>query len=121
MFKPNKLARSFFYASRGIWKVAREEQNFRIELLAAAAVVVMLAVFDFSAAERAILALAIVLVLVLELLNSIFERMVDLLKPRLHHYVEDVKDIMAGTVFTAAVGSAVIAVLIIWPKLAAFL
>jgi diacylglycerol kinase len=54
-------------------------------------------------------------VLVLELMNSIFERMVDILKPRIHHYVEDIKDIMAGTVLVASLGSALIGLLIFWP------
>lgn len=116
-----KLANSFRYAFRGASHVAREEQNFRIELAVGAVVVVLMFVFDLAAVERAALVLAIVLVLVLELINSIFERLADLLKPRIHQYVEDVKDIMAGTVLAASVGALIIGGLIFWPHVAALL
>ena len=114
------MAKSFSYAAKGFVRVVREEQNFRVELVAAAAVIVLMFVFDMKPAERSILVLAIILVLVLELMNSIFERMVDLLKPRIHHYVEDIKDIMAGTVLVASLGSVFIGLLLFWPYLAEF-
>ncbi len=110
-----KLANSFRYAARGVARVAHEEQNFRIELWIAVAVVALMFIFNLTITERSILSLAIILTLVLELMNSIFERMVDLLKPRIHNYVEDIKDIMAGTVLVASLGSLLIGILIFWP------
>jgi len=121
MLDLKKLVNSFRFAGRGAARVAREEQNFRVELIIALAVLVLMSVFDLRAAERAALVLAIVLVLALELINSIFERLTDLLKPRLHQFVEDVKDIMAGAVLVAAVGALIVAVLIFWPHLAALM
>src|ERR1051325_11599188 len=88
-----KLRKSFSYAAKGIMVVARVEQNFRVQLLVAAAVVVLMFALGLRTSEKALLTLAIVLVLVLELVNSIFERLVDMMKPRLHHYAEDIKDI----------------------------
>ncbi|MDD5251687.1 MAG: diacylglycerol kinase [Patescibacteria group bacterium] len=114
-----KLIRSFTYAWRGLVRIFREEPNFRLETAAAAAVLVLMFVFDLSSAERGILALATVLVLVLELMNSVYERLADLLKPRLHHYVEDIKDIMAASVLVAAIGSVVIGLVIFWPPVSA--
>ncbi len=115
MLDLKKFAKSLRYATKGIIVVAREEQSFRIQLLAAAAVVALMFWLGLRVPEKALLTLAIVLVLVLELVNSIFERMVDILKPRIHHYVEDIKDIMAGTVLVASVGALLIGVLIFWP------
>ena len=115
MLNLNKTVRSFRHALRGAGRVAREEHNFRTELLAAAAVVVLMFVFDLGTVERAILTLVIVLVLVLELVNSVFERIADMLKPRFHPYVEDVKDIMAATVLVSALGAVIIGLLIFWP------
>ncbi|HTK04225.1 MAG TPA: diacylglycerol kinase [Candidatus Eisenbacteria bacterium] len=111
----NKFGRSLRYAAKGIAVVAREEQSFRLQLVGAVAVTIMMFVLDLRTPEKALLTLAMVLVLVLELVNSIFERMVDILKPRIHHYVEDIKDIMAGTVLIASVGALLIGVLIFWP------
>ncbi len=92
--------------------MASTEQNFRIQLLVAMAVVVSMFILRLSTLEMALLTLAIMLVLVLELMNSIFERMADMLKPRIHHYVRDVKDIMAGTVLVASLGAFFIGLLI---------
>jgi len=114
-FSPRHLHKSFRYALKGLARVAAEEQNFRIQLFVAAAVTGGMFIFDLSMWEKALLTLSIILVLVLELLNSIFERMVDILKPRIHHYVEDIKDIMAGTVLVASVGALIIGLLIFWP------
>lgn len=112
-----KLAKSFRYAAKGVALVAREEQNFRLQLWGAVAVTILMFALDVRTPEKALLTLAMVVVLVLELMNSIFERLVDILKPRIHHYVEDIKDIMAGTVLIAAIGTALIGVLIFWPYL----
>jgi len=112
---------SLKFAFRGLLRVARSEQNFRLELLAATAVIAAMFLLELSWVERAVLFLAIALVLVLELMNSIFERMVDLLKPRIHHYVEEIKDVMAGSVLVAAIASVVIGVLIFWPHLGKFI
>ncbi len=115
MFDLVKFGKSLRYALKGIVVVAREEQSFRLQLVAALVVVALMFGLGLRVPEKALLTLAIVLVLVLELVNSIFERMVDILKPRIHHYVEDIKDIMAGTVLVASVGALLIGVLIFWP------
>ena len=117
MIKYKKVIRSFGHAFRGAMQVAKEEQNFRIELLAGAVIVVLMFLLDLSTTERAILSLVIVLVLVLELVNSVFERVADMLKPRFHQYVEDIKDIMAATVLVSAIGAVIIGLLIFWPHI----
>lgn len=109
------LLKSMSYASRGIATVFKEERNFRIEVVAAIAVFVLMVFFDVTALERAILVLVVSAVLVLELLNSIVERIVDILKPRIHHYAQDIKDITAGAVLVVSGSSVIIGVLIFWP------
>jgi diacylglycerol kinase len=114
---PRQFFRSFRYAAHGVARVWREEQNFRIQ--AAGALIVIFAMFAFGlrSSEKAILTLAAAIVLVLELLNSAIERVVDMLKPRLHNQVEEIKDVTAAMVLTASVGAAVVGVLIFWPYL----
>lgn len=109
--------RSLEYAVRGVARVARTEQNFRIELAVGALVVLAMYALGVTAAEKGVLLIAITLVLVLELSNSIAERTVDLLKPRIHHYVEEIKDIMAGAVLVASAGAVAIGFVIFWPYL----
>lgn len=113
----HQLGKSFKYAWRGVVRVYGEEQSFRIQLAAALVVVGLMFWLPTSASEKALLLLATMFVLVLELINSIFERVADMMKPRVHHYVEEIKDIMAGTVLIASIGAGLIGVLIFLPYL----
>lgn len=121
MMHANKLKESFSYATRGLIRVFREEQNFRIQVVVAVLVFCAIMVFDLSGLERAVITLAVASVLVLELMNSIFERVVDLLKPRVHYHVKEVKDVMAGAVLVAAIAAMLIGIMIFWPHLSLML
>lgn len=115
-----RLFLSFRNAFRGIAVVVREEQSFRIQ--AAVGVLVVAAGFAFRvrAWEWIVLLLLIGVVLGLELLNSILERLVDALKPRLHPVAKDVKDMMAAVVFIASFLSALVGVSVFWPHVFEF-
>ena len=63
------------------------------------------------------LLLLIILVLTLELINSILERFVDVFKPRIHPMVEEIKDLMAGAVLIASLGALIVGLLIFLPYL----
>jgi diacylglycerol kinase len=112
------LARSFGHAFRGLALAFRSERSFRLQVVAAFVVIVVLIVLPLDLWERAILLLVTMFVLVLELLNSSLERLVDLAKPRLHEYAGDIKDLMAGSVLLAAMFALVLGLLILGPKLA---
>lgn len=120
MIDAKQLFKSFRYAARGMARVATEEQNFRLQLLAAVAVIVAAFLFGLERMEIALLTLVVVLVLVLELVNSVFERMVDLMKPRVHDFVKEIKDVMAATVLLASLGALLIGALLFWPHVATF-
>ncbi|MBI5230195.1 MAG: diacylglycerol kinase family protein [Candidatus Magasanikbacteria bacterium] len=109
------LIKSFSCAARGIATVFREEQNFRIQLAGTFLVFMGMIYFQLKIWERSALMLVIIIVLVLELINSAMERFVDMTSPRLHAQAMDIKDIMAGAVFIASVGAAVVGVLIFFP------
>jgi diacylglycerol kinase len=112
-----QLIKSFRYAAHGIVRVWREEQNFRLQAAVAALVFVAMFALGLGTAEKAILTLAVVMVLVLELLNSAIERVVDMLKPRLHQYVEEIKDVTAAMVLVGSIGAALIGLMIFLPHL----
>lgn len=102
-------------AFHGIALTWRQEQSFRIQSAAAVALVVMMAAFPMTKAEVIILTFLIMAVLVLELLNSTLERIIDALQPRIHPFAQEVKDMMAGAVFITAIGSLIVGVLIVGP------
>jgi undecaprenol kinase len=115
MFSPSRLARSLKYAGKGLRQVFREEQSFRIQVMAGILVLILSLCFKVKIWEAVALILVVIVVLVLELINSVFERVVDVLKPRMHPDAETIKDIMAAVVLISSFGAVIIGVLILGP------
>lgn len=114
-FSIRTLRKSFSYAWKGFKYAVKHEQNFRIQLVIAALVIILMLVIPVKQWEAVALIFTIVAVLVLELVNTIFERFVDILKPRLHNYVQMIKDMMAAAVFLASFAAAIIGIIIFYP------
>lgn len=110
-----RLFRSFSHALKGILFTLKGERNFQMELTAAGAVLLLMLWLPLSHTENLILILAITLVLVLELINTAIERIMDILKPRVHPYARVVKDVMAGAVFVASFGALLLGIMIFLP------
>lgn len=108
--------KSFAYAARGFRYALRGEQNFQLEMLAAAVAIFGMYAFDVSSGERVALVLSIAVVLSLELVNTAVERMMDMLKPRVHPYVRVIKDVMAAAVLVASLGALAIGLIIFLPR-----
>ncbi len=119
MVSSKQLHRSMRAAWRGICTVAREEQSFRVQLLAALGVASLIVVMDLAVWESVALSMMAILVLVLEIVNTVFERIIDLLTPRLASYVGVIKDMLAGAVLIASIGSLITAGFILWPHIVA--
>lgn len=110
-----KFFRSVRHALAGVAYAIREERNFHIEIAFAIAIAFLAWYFPLSTDERSILTLTVILVLALELVNTSFERMLDMTKPRIHPYVRVIKDLVAGSVLISAIGAAIIGALIFLP------
>ena len=110
-----RILRSMRYAVRGIVFALRNERNFQIELAVGGAATLLLSWLPLSTPERAIIVLLIVTVLAFELVNTGIERVMDILKPRVHPYAKVVKDTVAGAVLLVSLGAVVIGVLIFAP------
>ena len=106
---------SIRYAIKGIVLVMRREQNFLIQNSIAFLVVIAGVFFEITRIEWILLILAIVVVLTLEMVNSASERVVDIIKPRAHDLIAEIKDIIAGAVLIASVGAAIIGIILFLP------
>ncbi|MBM3204748.1 diacylglycerol kinase family protein [Candidatus Uhrbacteria bacterium] len=113
MKSPN-LVQSFVHAWRGLRYTFTQERNFRIQVVIGLIVVAVMFLLPFAVWERVILLAVIMFVLVLELLNTSIEHLIDLVTPRLHQYVKEVKDVMAGAVLLASMFAAIIGAVIFW-------
>jgi diacylglycerol kinase len=110
-----KLFKSFRYAGRGMKYVLKNEQNFQIEILGGLFVIILMFLFPTRSLEKIALFIVIFAVLVMELINTIFERVVDMLKPRVHPYAQLVKDVMAAAVLLSSIGAVIVGVIIFYP------
>jgi len=119
MIHLQNLYSSICHALRGVSVVFKAEQSFRIQVIGAVCAVVASIVFQISTYQFLIVLLLIGAVLTLEIVNTIFERLVDSFQPRVHPVVRDIKDIMAGAVLIASAVSLVIGIVIFWPYVAA--
>jgi len=110
-----KFFKSFQHAFRGLKYALKNEQNFQVEVLVGILIVILMFLFPTRKLEKIALFIVIFAVLVIELINTIFERVVDILKPRVHPYAQLVKDIMAAAVFLSSIGSIIVGIIIFWP------
>lgn len=106
---------SFGHALRGLRQLLQSQHNARIHAVATILVLAAAALFGISPAEWALIALAIACVWATEALNTAVEFLVDLASPEHHPLAGKAKDVAAGAVLAAAIGSAVVGVLVFAP------
>ncbi|MBI4239778.1 diacylglycerol kinase [Candidatus Uhrbacteria bacterium] len=111
------LFKSIHHAFHGLERIFREEQNFRIQLMSAVCAIAMARILHFSYSEYTILTLTITAVLATEVLNTVLERVLDGMKPRLSEYVGDLKDMLAAGVLIVSYASLCVAAFLYIPKI----
>ena len=111
------LAASFGYALEGIGYVIREERNARIHLAVTVAVIALGIWLKLTTLEWALIVVAIALVFVGEMLNTVVEMVVDLVTPNEHPLAKAAKDVAAGAILLASVAAAIIGLLVLGPPL----
>lgn len=114
-------ARSFLHAGAGVLAMFRSQPNARIHGLAALAVVGLGLLFDLTAGEWCWLVLAIAGVLAAECMNTALESLANAVVPDPHPLVGRAKDAAAGAVLLAAMGAALIGLLVLGPHLVSLL
>jgi len=108
---------SIAYALFGLKHILKREQNFRIQLIIAIVVIGFGVYVKLSKTEWIAIIILISAVLILEIINSSLEQVIDIIKPRLHGQVKVVKDMMAAAVLVAAVSACVVGLIIFYPYL----
>ena len=102
------------HALKGLAYAFRHEPNFRIEVLAGILVVLLITVIDFAVWERVVLVCMIGWVIVMELLNTVVERIVNIVRPRNHPYPGIIKDLMASAVLVSSLLAVGVAFVILY-------
>ncbi len=114
------LPASFRYAAQGLVYGFTSQRNFRIHVVTGAAVFGLGVWLRLPSAQLAVLVLTVAAVLVLELINTATEAVVDLAIGRQFHPLARIaKDCAAAAVLVAALASLLIALLLLLPPLLA--
>ncbi|MDO8529085.1 MAG: diacylglycerol kinase family protein [bacterium] len=112
-----EAGKSLKCAIRGLKYAISSERNFQLEIIIALMVIALILIFHIKSWEAIILILMIMWVLTVELVNTIVERVVDILKPRFHPYIGLIKDMMAAVVLFSAVFAIAIGIIVFYPYL----
>jgi diacylglycerol kinase len=116
-FSLKKRAKSFSYAITGIGILLKTQHNAWIHVLATVGVVVSGFFFGVSRVEWALLIVAMVMVWLAEALNTSVEFLADFVCKEQHPLIGKAKDVAAGGVLIAAIGAAIIGILVFAPYL----
>ena len=99
----------------------RTQHNAWIHALATVGVLFAGLYFDLTADEWCWIMLAMTSVWTAEALNTAFELLADATTQEYHPLIGRAKDVAAGAVLLAAIGAAVIGLIILGPRICAFL
>ena len=91
------------YALSGLIHALKTESSFRLELFAAIFIIAGIVFIDTSLTNKLILLVTGILVLIIELLNSAVENVVDLVTHDIHPLAKSAKDIGATAVMFAII------------------
>ncbi len=116
-FSISSRLRSFNHAFAGLRALIRYEHNSRIHFTAAILTIALGIILGISLIEWCILVGIIALVVVVELINSAFERLADHISLDISPTIKLVKDYCAAAVLVSSIAAVVIGVLIFLPKL----
>ena len=107
---------SFGYAFSGLKTALKNEPNIRIHLLISLLAIILAFFLGFSPVEWIILAFTISFVLILELINTSLEALVNIVSPEIKEEARIAKDITAAAVFIGALLSLVVGAFLFLPK-----
>lgn len=121
MSKKSGIVSSFSHAIDGLVTATKKEPNFQIHLVISTLVILTAFYFRVSKFEWMMLLFSIFFVLILELLNTMLEALVDLVQPKYHVKAKVAKDVSAAGVLMGAIVTSIIATIIFLPRITAII
>ncbi|MDD2414627.1 MAG: diacylglycerol kinase family protein [Eubacteriaceae bacterium] len=112
-----RLRRSFHFAFEGVFYVLKTQPNMKIHAFMGTLAVLMGFFFHISESEWLALVIVIGFVMILEVVNTAVETLVDLYTEEYHELAKASKDTAAGAVLLMAIVSVVVGCIIFLPKI----
>lgn len=111
---------SFSHAFDGLKTAIKREPNFQIHIIIGTIVLVFAAFLKVAKFEWLILLFAIFFVLILELLNTTLEAIVDMVQPKIHPKAKAAKDVAAAGVLMGTIIAVIVGAIIFIPYIINF-
>jgi diacylglycerol kinase (ATP) len=108
-----RLANAFRYSVAGTYAAFKHEDAFRQEVILSAALIPLAIYLGQTGIEQALMIASVLLVIIVELLNSSVEATVDRISVKRHKLSKRAKDIGSAAVFFSLINAAVIWFLIL--------
>jgi diacylglycerol kinase (ATP) len=112
-----KIWNATTYASKGIVYGFYSRKNMTVFLITTLLVAVLLIWLRTTKVKFAMIIVAWLLVIIIEITNTAIEKIIDTLHPSFSEGIGNAKDMMAGAVFIALISAIVVTLLMIWDPL----
>ncbi len=104
------------YAIDGFLAAFRHEPSFREDLIFAICLVPFAVILPVNAVSTALMIGSLTLILIVELLNSAIEWVIDYIRPEQHPLAKRIKDMASAAVFLSYINCAIIWTIMLWPS-----
>ena len=112
--------RNFFHSVRysveGFFAAFKHEPSFREDLLFTILLVPLAIILPVNAVSTAVMIASLILILIVELLNSATEWIIDYLRPEHHPLAKRIKDMASAAVFLSYINCIVVWTIMLWPS-----
>lgn len=99
-------------AITGFALVMRTQRNMRYHILAALLIIILSIALNVSGVELMILTITVTLVIVMEMINTALENVINIIKSKYHPIAKVVKDISAAAVLATAINAIIVGYII---------
>ncbi len=108
------LKDSALCATRGLFKAISTERNIKIQLMIGAIIIFFSFLLNISKIYLVTIIVVIFLVIILEMFNRSFEKLIDFVSPEYNKEAGRIKDAMAGVVLLTFIMAMIVSMLILY-------
>jgi len=109
-----KLAKSFLIAAKGTFYEIVEERNIKIQIMIGLCIIIVSILLKIPKINFILILLVSFLVIILELLNTGVEKLIDAISPNYNKELGRVKDISAAAVLLSSILAVIVGFLILY-------
>lgn len=103
------------YAIEGFFAAFKHEPSFREDLIFAILLLPLAIILPVNAVSTALMISSLILILIVELLNSAIEWVIDYIRPEIHPLAKRIKDMASAAVFLSYINCIVVWTIMLWP------